>query len=139
MKIKTIQYFFAVCFSFFLLSCEREEEPIMVLPPVDGVLGKIFQLAKVHAPDIPAEDKNYSGSIENVAINLGRIPGDTPVFIIPTVGEGPAQLKVTIGKQIRAWDLVLEYWPYYMDHKTFLEEFLKSNRDLQEKIGQIID
>lgn len=137
MKIQTIPYFVAVCFSIFLFSCEREEEPIQVFPPVDGGAWEIFRLAKVYVENIPVEDDSFSGSIGNLEITLGRIPGDTLVFIIPNIGEGPAQLKVSLSRQIRIWDVVLEKGGVYKEQKLFFEEFLKSNRELQMKIQEI--
>lgn len=137
MKIGNLFFLFTAVSGFFLLSCKEEEGPLQVLPPLDGGGWEIFQLAKIHVPDMPVEDERFSGSMGDVALSLGRISGDTLVFIIPNVGEGPVQLKVTMGKQIRTWDLVLEYWPYYVDQKTFLDGSLKINSELQAKIKEV--
>ncbi|WP_114749775.1 fibrobacter succinogenes major paralogous domain-containing protein [Pleomorphovibrio marinus] len=137
MKTQAISYFFAVCFSMILFSCERDEESIKVFPAVDGGAWEIFKLAKIHVDDIPVEEDSFFGSIGNLNITLGRIPGDTLIFIIPNMGEGPTQLKVTLGRQIRIWDLVLEKGGVYEEQKLFFEEFLKRNRELQMKIKDI--
>ena len=123
--------------SFLFLSCREEEEPLQVLPPVEGGAWEIFQLAKIHVSDIPVDDVSFSGSIGNVAISLGRIPGDTLVFIIPNVGEGPAQLKVTLGNQIRNWDLVLDYFPNFNDQNTFFDLFFEKTEELQDRIREV--
>lgn len=132
-----IRIFLLAAFSTFLFSCLQEEEPLVIHPPKDQEAWGIFQLVKIHVPNLNSSDESFSGSIDGVPISLGRIPGDNLVFIIPNVGEGPAQVKVYIGKQTRKWKLDLVYWPYYEDQKKFLGRVLKTSRELKSKILEV--
>jgi len=133
MKVNPIFLFFV---GFLSLSCQEEEIPLQVLPPVPGGDWVIYQLAKIHAPEIPVTDNSFSGSIGDLEISLGRIPGDTLIFIIPNVGDGPTELKVTMGRQVRTWELELTKWPN-PTFATFFDNFLKSAQDLQKKIQEV--
>jgi len=137
LKTKPIQFLSITLLCFLLIACQEPEEPLQVLPPVPGGNWVIYRLAKIHVPDMPVEYKSFSGTIGDVAISLGRIPGDTLIFIIPNVGDGPTQLKVTMGKQVRTWDLVLSKWPDFQDKEGFFEAFLKSTSTLQNKIQEV--
>jgi uncharacterized protein (TIGR02145 family) len=119
-----------------LLSCQEEFDPPQILPPVDGGNWEIFKLAKIHVPKIRVTDNSFSGSIEGVPVSLGRIPGDTLIFVIPNVGEGPAELVVTTGNQVRTWNLHLSKWPDFQDQEIFINTFLASSRTLQNKIQE---
>ncbi|MCH6235044.1 fibrobacter succinogenes major paralogous domain-containing protein [Cognataquiflexum rubidum] len=130
------QIFLLAVFSTFLLSCKETEEPLQILPPVAGGEWVIYQLAKIHAPDIPVKDNSFSGSLGNVEINLVRIPGDTLIFIIPDVGSGPTELTVTMGRQIRDWNLTLNKWPN-PTFEIFFDRFLKNALALQKEIQEV--
>lgn len=132
-----IRIFLLVAFSSFLFSCKETEEPLQILPPVEGGEWIIYQLAKIHAGDIPVEDKSFSGTISGVEINLGRIPGDSLVFIIPDVGSGPTELTVTMGRQIRTWNLQLTRWTNNTDPGVYIDNFLKSAQSLQKEIQEV--
>jgi hypothetical protein len=82
-------------------------------------------------------DHSFSGTIGDVPVSLGRIPGDTLILIIPNVGEGPAELKVTMGRQVRTWDLQLSKWPNLTDRGIFFDNFLKSALELQKEIQEV--
>lgn len=131
------QFYFLTLFIIFLYSCNEEEIPLQILPPVAGGEWVIYQLAKIPAPDIPVGDRSFSGTIGDVPVSLGRIPGDTLIFIIPNVGEGPAELKVTMGRQIRTWDLELDFFPYFKDQKTFFDLFFEKTKELQDRIQKV--
>ncbi|WP_373522475.1 fibrobacter succinogenes major paralogous domain-containing protein [Aquiflexum sp.] len=137
MKIRKLLFLFFSLLSFLLFSCKEEEIPLQILTPVPGGDWVIYQLAKIHVPEIPVADNSFSGSIGDVPISLGRIAGDTLIFIIPNVGEGPAALKVTMGNQVRTWNLRLSTWPNFQDQEIFIESFLTSTRTLQNKIQEI--
>jgi uncharacterized protein (TIGR02145 family) len=137
MNIKSALFLFSAMLVLSFLSCNEDEDPPQIFPSVAGGDWEIFQLAKIYVEDIPVEDNSFSGSIRDVDISLGRIQGDTLVFIIPNVGEGPAELTVNMGRQIRTYNLVLEYWPHYVDQKTFLSERLKNNSELRAKIEKV--
>jgi uncharacterized protein (TIGR02145 family) len=131
-----IQIFLVAAFTSFLLSCKETEEPLQVLPAVAGGEWIIYQLAKVHAADIPVEDQSFSGTISGVEVSLGRIHGDTLVFIIPDVGSGPTELTVRMGRQIRTWNLQLTKWPNNTDPEVFIDSFLNSLQSLQKEIQE---
>jgi len=86
-----------------LLSCKETEEPLQILPPVPGGDWVIYQWPKSMQRTYPYRTKVFQGLKGDVAIRLERITGDTLIFIISIVGERPAQLKVTMGNQIRTW------------------------------------
>lgn len=135
--MKASQVLFAVCLSTIIFCCKEKEEPIQVFPTTDGGKLEVYELGKVHAKDIPVPDQSFTGNIGNIPVSLGRIAGDTLVFIVPDVGEATAQLTVKMGNQIRTWDLKLVNYPIREDQKAFLEGFTKSARDLQTKIKDV--
>jgi uncharacterized protein (TIGR02145 family) len=137
MKSRILLFIIASISVIIFFSCKEEEEPLQVLPPVEGGEWIIYQLAKVPAADIPVGDKSFSGTIGGVEISLARIPGDSLIFIIPDIGIGPTQLEVTMGRQIRTWDLQLIKWPNNTDTGVFFDRFLKSALDLQIKIQEV--
>ena len=137
MKFRILLFIIASISVNILFSCKEEEEPLQILPPVAGGDWVIYQLAKIPAPDIPVEDKSFSGTIGDVDISLGRIPGDTLIFLIPNIGEGPTELKVTMGKQVRTWDLQLSKWPNLTDQKTFFDLFFEKTKELQDRIQKV--
>jgi uncharacterized protein (TIGR02145 family) len=132
-----IRIFLLAAFSSFLLSCDQVEEPLVILPPENQVAWEIFQLAKIHVSNLKSNDKSFSGTIDGVPISLGRIPGDTLVFIIPNVGEGPAQVKVTLAKQTITWNLDLKKGPKNLNTTDFLNGLIKTSRELQSKISGV--
>jgi len=130
-------FFFLSLFLFVLFSCSEKEEPLQILPPVDAGSYLIYGLAKIPAPDIPVDDQSFTGMLGDVSVSLGRIPGDTLILIIPNVGDGPVDLTVTMGRQVRTWNLNLVYFPDLEDKEVFLQAFLKSARALQTKIQEV--
>lgn len=130
-------FYFITLFLFVFYSCTEKEEPLQILPPVEGGNRLIYGLAKIPAPDIPVTDQSFSGTLGDVEVSLGRIPGDTLIFIVPNVGNGPVELKVTMGRQLRTWKLDLVYFPDIEDKEAFLQAFLKNTRALQTKIQEV--
>lgn len=135
--MRTFTLFLAVCLSLVHVACKDEEEPLQVFPAIDGETLQVYQLAKVFVKDLPVNDQSFEGTFGNLPVSLGRIPGDTLIFIVPKVGVETAQLSVTVGNQIRNWDFLLHDWLIDRDWKLFLEGFLKSARDLQIKIQDV--
>ena len=120
MKINNICYLF---FTIFLLPAKKNKAPPNPSPGRRRRLDNI-PTCKIYVPEIPVADKSFSGSIGDLEIRLGRFPGDTLTFIIPDVGEGPAELKVTMGRQVRTWDLQLSKWPNLTDQRISFKIFI---------------
>lgn len=135
--MRTFTLFLAVCLSLVHFSCKDEEKPLQVFPAIDGGTLQVYELAKVFVKDLPVNDQSFEGTFGNLPVSLGRIPGDTLIFIVPKVDMETAKLSVTVGNQIRNWDFLLHDWLIDREWKVFLEGFLKSARDLQTKIQDV--
>lgn len=120
---------FLCCITF---SCKEIEEPLHL--PQPGGEWLIFQLANFHVPKINSDETNFHGTIGGHPIVLWRMPGDNLIFIIPDIGEGPAQLKVQIGNQQRVWNLELRDMTHNTEENITLKNFIDSNIKLLEAI-----
>lgn len=119
-------------------SCEKEEE-VQVFPTEEGGTLAEHDLAKVYVEDFPVEGDYFEGTFGDFPISLGRIPGDTLIFLVPEVGDMYTQLSVKLGNQIRSWDYSVSEWNYSYDIRAKLEDFMESTKDLQEIISHIDD
>lgn len=111
-------------------SCKETEDPEIPLPIIDG--GKIIplSLAKVHVPNLPERVFAFSGTFDNLPIDLGRKEGDSLLFIVPNVPIGAHELVVNVGGKIQQIDIVVEAGGELIPGTKFLDDFLSLERKL---------
>lgn len=119
----------------FFSSCEKEDDPIITLPPRTEVW-KPFQLAKLPVKNLPQNQDSFTGVMGDFEITLGRIPGDTLIFIIPPIPTSSAKLEVTISNQLVIWDLKVLIPDVYPKSGGFLKDFNEYIQRLRVKIQE---